>query len=54
MKRLFIFISTILLSLYMVMNLMDKQEEILFGDYPTVERLVFPMLFMEKGNFQRV
>ena len=39
MKRLFIFISTILLSLYMVMNLVDKQEEILFGDYPTVDVL---------------
>lgn len=39
MKRLFIFISTLLLSLYTVMNIVDKQEQILFGGYPTVDVL---------------
>lgn len=37
MKRLFILISMVLVSLYMVINSVDHREEILFGNYPSVD-----------------
>ena len=37
MKRLFILISMVLVSLYMVITSVDHREEILFGNYPSVD-----------------
>lgn len=37
MKRLFILISMVLVSLYMVTTSVDHREEILFGNYPSVD-----------------
>lgn len=37
MKRLFILISMVLVSLYMVINSVDHREEILFGNYASVD-----------------
>ena len=37
MKRLFILISMVLVSLYMVLTSVDHREEILFGNYPSVD-----------------
>ena len=37
MKRLFILISMVLVSLYMVINSVDHREEILFRNYPSVD-----------------
>ena len=37
MKRLFILISMVLVSLYMVINSVDQREEILFSNYPSVD-----------------
>ena len=37
MKRLFILVSMVLVSLYMVITSVDHREEILFGNYPSVD-----------------